>query len=69
MDGLSIGGSPPNGELQSISEGFLLNSIRAVPPKLSAVEGRNHFSEMVGTLSEEQAVQETKRCLKYDLEL
>jgi hypothetical protein len=24
---------------------------------------------MVGTLSEEQAVQETKRCLKYDLEL
>jgi NADPH-dependent glutamate synthase beta subunit-like oxidoreductase len=45
------------------------NSLRAVPPKLSAVERRNHFKEMVGTLSEEQAVQETKRCLKYDLEL
>jgi NADPH-dependent glutamate synthase beta subunit-like oxidoreductase/2,4-dienoyl-CoA reductase-like NADH-dependent reductase (Old Yellow Enzyme family) len=45
------------------------NSLRTVPPKLSAVERRNHFREMVGTLSEEQAVQETKRCLKYDLEL
>jgi len=45
------------------------NSQRAVPPKLSATQRKNHFGEMVGTLSEEQAVQETKRCLKYDLEL
>ncbi|MGO8989106.1 MAG: FAD-dependent oxidoreductase [bacterium] len=45
------------------------NSLRAVPPKLSAAERRDHFREIVGTLSEEQAVQETKRCLKYDLEL
>jgi NADPH-dependent glutamate synthase beta subunit-like oxidoreductase/2,4-dienoyl-CoA reductase-like NADH-dependent reductase (Old Yellow Enzyme family) len=45
------------------------NSLRTVPPKLSAAERRDHFREIVGTLSEEQAVQETKRCLKYDLEL
>jgi NADPH-dependent glutamate synthase beta subunit-like oxidoreductase/2,4-dienoyl-CoA reductase-like NADH-dependent reductase (Old Yellow Enzyme family) len=45
------------------------NSLRAVTPKLPAAERKHHFREMVGTLSEEQVVQETKCCLKYDLEL
>jgi NADPH-dependent glutamate synthase beta subunit-like oxidoreductase len=45
------------------------NSLRAVPPKLSAAERKTSFKEIVGALSEEEAVQEAKRCLKYDLEL
>ncbi|MFH0813912.1 MAG: hypothetical protein V2A69_13915, partial [Pseudomonadota bacterium] len=45
------------------------NSLRAVPPKLSAAERRKNFKEIVGTLSEEDAGREAKRCLKYDLEL
>lgn len=45
------------------------NSLRAVPPRLSVAERRGTFKEIVGGLSEEQAVREAKRCLKYDLEL
>jgi NADPH-dependent glutamate synthase beta subunit-like oxidoreductase/2,4-dienoyl-CoA reductase-like NADH-dependent reductase (Old Yellow Enzyme family) len=45
------------------------NSLRAVPPKLSVAERKDSFKEIVGSLSEEDAVQEAKRCLKYDLEL
>ncbi|MFH0812648.1 MAG: FAD-dependent oxidoreductase, partial [Pseudomonadota bacterium] len=39
------------------------NSLRAVPPKLSAAERRKNFKEIVGTLSEEDAGREAKRCL------
>ncbi len=45
------------------------NSLRAVVPKLSPLERKAHFGEIVVGLSEEQAVKEAKRCLKYDLEL
>lgn len=45
------------------------NSLRSVPQKLSEKERRKNFDEIVGTFSEEQAVKEAKRCLKYDLEL
>jgi hypothetical protein len=45
------------------------NSLRAVVLKLSPLERKAHFGEIVGGLNEEQAVQEAKRCLKYDLEL
>jgi len=45
------------------------NSRRAVPPKVAAVQRKKDFTEVIGTLSEEDAVKEAKRCLKYDLEL
>jgi len=45
------------------------NSLRQVVPKRSVGERRGDFEEIVGGLSEEQAIQEAKRCLKYDLEL
>lgn len=45
------------------------NSLRQVAPKRSANERRRDFEEIMGGLSEEQAIQEAKRCLKYDLEL
>ena len=45
------------------------NSLRVVPPKLSVVERRGNFEEIAGGLSEEEAIKEAKRCLKYDLEL
>jgi len=45
------------------------NSLRAVALKLLPLDRRVHFGEIVGGLNEEQAVQEAKRCLKYDLEL
>ena len=45
------------------------NSLRQVAPKRSVGERRKGFKEIVGGLSKEQAIQEAKRCLKYDLEL
>jgi len=45
------------------------NSLRVVPPKLSVAERRDNFEEIAGGLSEEEAIKEAKRCLKYDLEL
>lgn len=45
------------------------NSLRAVVLKLFPLERKAHFGEIVAGLSEEQAIQEAKRCLKYDLEL
>ncbi|MDA3915783.1 MAG: FAD-dependent oxidoreductase [Deltaproteobacteria bacterium] len=45
------------------------NSLRQVAPKRSASERRRNFKEIAGRLSKEQAIQEAKRCLKYDLEL
>lgn len=45
------------------------NSLRVVPPKLSVAERRDNFKEIAGGLSEEEAIKEAKRCLKYDLEL
>jgi NADPH-dependent glutamate synthase beta subunit-like oxidoreductase len=48
---------------------FKENSLRAVVLKLSPLERKTHFGEIVLGLNEEQAVQEAKRCLKYDLEL
>jgi len=48
---------------------FEENSMRQVPPKLSVAERGGNFKEIVGGLSEEEAIKEAKRCLKYDLEL
>jgi NADPH-dependent glutamate synthase beta subunit-like oxidoreductase/2,4-dienoyl-CoA reductase-like NADH-dependent reductase (Old Yellow Enzyme family) len=45
------------------------NSLRSVPPKLSAEERKNNFNEIVGCLNEADAIREAKRCIKYDLEL
>jgi NADPH-dependent glutamate synthase beta subunit-like oxidoreductase len=45
------------------------NSLRQVPPKLSPSERKSNFAEIFGGYSEEQAILEAKRCLKYDLEL
>ena len=45
------------------------NSLRQVVPKRPVGERRGDFEEIVGRLSEEQAIQEAKRCLKYDLDL
>jgi NADPH-dependent glutamate synthase beta subunit-like oxidoreductase/2,4-dienoyl-CoA reductase-like NADH-dependent reductase (Old Yellow Enzyme family) len=45
------------------------NSLRQVPQKRSAGERRKDFKEIVKTLSQEQAIQEARRCLKYDLDL
>ncbi len=38
-------------------------------PKRSAGERKRDFKEIVGGLTKEQAIQEAKRCLKYDREL
>jgi len=45
------------------------NSLRVVTPKLPVAGRRGNFKEIAGGLSKEQAIKETKRCLKYDLEL
>lgn len=44
-------------------------SLRAVPGKLDAAVRVNGFAEITGALTEEEAVREAKRCLKYDLDL
>ncbi|GEM_PF-619998 len=44
-------------------------SLRQVAPKRSVNERCGDFEEIAGVLSEEQAIQEARRCLKYDLEL
>jgi NADPH-dependent glutamate synthase beta subunit-like oxidoreductase/2,4-dienoyl-CoA reductase-like NADH-dependent reductase (Old Yellow Enzyme family) len=45
------------------------NSKRVLPPKRAFAERRADFDEVTGRLSEEQAISEAKRCMKYDLEL
>ena len=45
------------------------NSKRVVVADVPVEERRRDFREIVGVMSEEEAVREAKRCLKYDLEL
>ena len=45
------------------------DSLRAIPPKLSVKQRKGNFREIVGVLSEQQAIKEAKRCLKFDFEL
>jgi NADH-quinone oxidoreductase subunit F len=45
------------------------NSERVVVADVPVHERRRDFREIVGVMSEEEAVREAKRCLKYDLEL